>query len=198
MRKRELYYAIQKSLKKSGLRYHWLYKSFHHLYEQNKLSHFQIFDMHWFKGAQEIVDYVDELHTKMTSKQDFLKMADLLALKVAPYHSKKKIAEQVKAHTRWRSASFQLEAMNKREKRQQELEPLFHQLLQYGYAAKQLPEQINGDTWEVKVEETNGEHTFLLLIREMDAILLLAADQQEIGKIEGMNHLFWTRFQDIS
>jgi hypothetical protein len=149
MRVRDLVRAIDLAFEEVGQKDDWLHRSFHSLYELGQLAHFQIFEINWFRGAQDIVDLVDQLHSAVTSKEDFVAMAELLGMDLPNRISKKELAKMVKAHKSWKLKAYELENRKKLERRKAALQPLFLHLASLGYHTEALPRQVSFGRWMV-------------------------------------------------
>lgn len=156
MRIRELVRAIDLAFEEAGQKDEWIHRSFHSLYELNQLVHFQIFDINWFNGANKIVDLVDQLHSATTSKEDFLVMAEMLAIKLPTRITKKELVEKVKANHKWKLKAFELENRKKLEMRKATLQPLFIHLDSLGYRTDNLPRMVSLRRWMIDALNPDG------------------------------------------
>ena len=102
------------------------------------------------------MDLVDQLHTAMTSKDDFIAMAEMLYIEVPSRITKKELAKRVKAHKSWRLKAFELENRKKLEDRKQSLQPLFLHLASLGYQTEALPRQVSFGRWMVDCTNPAG------------------------------------------
>lgn len=163
MRKRELLREIELAFEEAGQTDEWLHRSFRSLYELNQLSHFQIFELNWFNGAAKILVLVDELHSAMTSKEDFLEMAEMLGIDLPSRISKKELATVVKENRSWRVKAFDLENRKKWYNRKLSLQPLFDHLASLGYKTDSLPKQVDFRRWMVDCMNRRGDKETLYL-----------------------------------
>lgn len=87
----------------------WIYEEYKDLLSREQLPRFQIADMQWFKGAGTILELVDQLHTKVTSKNEFIELAEKLNIEINPAAKKEIIAELVKSNQDWRIKAFEMD-----------------------------------------------------------------------------------------
>lgn len=194
MRVRDLVRAIDLAFEEAGQKDDWLHRSFHSLYELEQLAHFQIFEINWFKGAQDILNLVDQLHSAVTSKEDFVAMAEMLEFNLPSRMSKKELAKRVKAHKSWRLKAFELENRKKLEMRKQTLQPLFLHLAALGYQTEELPRQVNFGRWMVACADLNGAaETIYLNENESGDLVFIQSDKHDFIDIFKMDkNLFVT------
>ncbi|PGQ88157.1 hypothetical protein [Priestia megaterium] len=195
MAKEELLRDIDVAFEEAGEKESWLYDSYRNLYRLNQLSHFQIFELNWFPGAARILNLIDQLHTIVTSKEEFLSIAKLLNLTLDPSLDKAEIAQQVKKHQSWRAKSFDLDAMKKIDLRKQQLKPLYDELSKWGYKTKLLPKQMEFKKWILDATNREGE-TETIYLNESDegnyvlvqstTDLICVLDAVESGLIESI------------
>lgn len=163
MRIRELVRAIDLAFEEAGQQDEWIHRSFHSLYELEQLAHFQIFEMNWFNGAQQIVDLVDQLHSATTSKEDFITMAELLNIPLPSRYTKKTLVHMVKSNRSWRLKAFELENRKKLESRKQTLQPLFIHLASLGYRTDKLPRMVSLHRWMIDALNREGVNETIYL-----------------------------------
>ena len=181
MAKQQLLDEIAEAFQDAGQYDGWLYESFQNLFRLKQLSHFQIFEINWFPGAARILELVDQLHTIETSKEDFLKISQLLDLQIDNSLSKEEIARQVKSHKSWKAKSFELDTIKKIDIRKQELTPLYRELRKYGYETNLLPKQVKFKRWILDAVNIEGE---------LETIYLNESDQNNYVMVQSNKNHF--------
>lgn len=194
MRVRDLVRAIDLAFEEAGQKGDWLHRSFHSLYELEQLVHFQIFEINWFIGAQDILDLVDQLHSAVTSKEDFVSMAEMLDIDLPSRISKKELVKKVKSHKSWRLKAFELENRKKLEMRRQTLQPLFLYLASLGYQTEALPRQVSFGRWMVDCTNLDGAaETIYLNENESGDLVFIQSDKHDFIDVYKMDkNLFVT------
>lgn len=189
--KRALVKEINETFEKAGKLNDWIHNEFRSLYELNQLARFQIFDLNWFPGAARIMDLVDQLHTIVTPKEDFLSIASLLHLKLHDHMSKQHIVEVVKAHRDWRTKSFEFEILKQFECSRLKLAPLYAFLAEAGFKTDQLPAQIGTNKWMLNAQDGNGNWETLYLNQSdrSDRLMIQSATGAFIGVITQAENL---------
>lgn len=195
MGKRELIREIDNTFKEAGQYDEWIYREYKSLYELGQLARFQIFDMNWFPGAAKILYLVDQLHTLMTPKEDFITMASLLNLDIDPKTSKSKIVEIVKSQKNWRTKAFELDTMKQMNSAKSRLQPLYEQLKKFGYKTDMLPRQVSFRRWMLDAENLSGTKETLYL-NESDvghSLLIQSTYNSFVGIIADADNLLVER-----
>jgi hypothetical protein len=187
----ELLQLIDSAFEEAGKKNDWLYKSYTDLRKLNKLAHFQIFKMNWFNGASRILLLIDELHTQMTSREDFISVAKLLNLEIDENESKDELARNIKKHNNWRVKFFELEQMQNLSRRKEQLKPLYDKLKQFGYMTELLPRQIKYKLWVLDVINQYGEIETIYLNESSNGKILIQSTYNDyIGILSDMNSVF--------
>ena len=183
---------IDLAFEEAGKKDDWLYTQYKNFYELNQLSHFQIFELNWFPGAAKIMKLVDQLHSLVTPKHDFIEMAKLLKLQVNSRMTKEELVEVVKSHPSWRSKSFELEKVQRFNIRKRTLKPLYDYLAKLGYKTELLPIQVSYGKWMIDATNESGvpETIYLNESPEGDAMLIQSTFNDYIGFVEGTKNLF--------
>jgi hypothetical protein len=88
---------------------HHIFREYKKLLMHHQLERFYISDLDWFKGAADLIELVDQLHTQLTPAEDFHILAEMLDLEVPETLSKEELAQLVKAHPSWKAKAFDLE-----------------------------------------------------------------------------------------
>lgn len=180
MAKEELLREIDVAFEEAGEKDSWLYRSYQNLSQLNQLSHFQIFEINWFPGAAKILNLIDQLHTIVTSKEDFLSIAKLLNLTIDPNSEKEEVVEQVKNQQSWRAKSFELDRLKRVDLRKQKLKPLYVELKKFGYHTTLLPQQTEFKRWILDVENNIGEkETIYLNESDQGNFVLVQSDKND-------------------
>ena len=196
MAKQQLLDEITEAFKDAGQYDSWLYESFQNLLRLKQLSHFQIFEINWFPGAARILELIDQLHTLETSKEDFLRISQLLNLQLDNSLSKEEIVREVKSQKSWKAKSFELDTIKKIDIRKQELAPFYKELRKYGYETNLLPKQIKFKKWIVDAVNSEGEletiylnesdHNNYVMVQSNKNHLICILDVEEIGLVKMM------------
>lgn len=88
---------------------HHIFREYKKLLMHNQLERFYISDLDWFKGAADLINLVDQLHTQLTPIEDFRILAEMLDLEVPEEVSKEELAQLVKSNPVWKVKAFDLE-----------------------------------------------------------------------------------------
>lgn len=192
MKRRELFKEIEATFREAGKMNDWIYYEFKNLYRRNQLVRFQIFEISWFSGAQKILDLVDELHTVVTDKDEFIAIANLLHLDIRPQMSKKKIVEIVKDHPSWKVKAMELENLKLLDTRKKDWQPFYEKLKQFGYSTELLPKQIGIHKWIVDATNQEGIKETLYLNEDdrSNSIWIQSTYNNVVGIIQSETELF--------
>ena len=162
VRQRELVRAINGEFERAGKKHHWLHDRFLDLYQKKQLANFRIFDINWFKGAGDIMEYVSLLHDAQTPMEDFLAMAELMSIGVDEKITKKELAAQVKARKDWRVYARKVEMWKQEQERFREWSDLYEFLRERGYVTALLPVEYDDGRWTLECLEDGVEVTLQL------------------------------------
>ncbi|MGE7305800.1 hypothetical protein AAXE64_27000 [Priestia megaterium] len=195
MNKRELMKEIDFAFERARKKDDWIYKQYKNFYELNQLSHFQIFKINWFNGAAQIMSLIDQLHTLVTSKEDFVALAKLSGIEVTSKMKKSELAELVKANPSWRSKTFELERLRRVDLRKRTLQPLYEHLSSLGYETDLLPVKVSYGKWMVDATNKSGvpETIYLNESPEGDSLLIQSTYNDFISIFTGNQELFVQR-----
>jgi hypothetical protein len=112
--KRDLRLIVNEKFAELGMNgSHHVFREYKALLFSHQLERFFISDIDWFKGAAELLELVDQLHTQLTSLEDFIKLAERLNMEVPASIDKMKLAEWVKSNPNWKVKAFELEVQRR-------------------------------------------------------------------------------------
>lgn len=166
MTRRELIRAINRDFKRYGKEHSWIHESFNSHVEKNTLAHFRITDIAWFKGASEILEKVDRLHTLMTSRKEFAALAEYMGFIVDDQMSKRALVQLVKSQKAWRLWYFEYDKEKRKKQQEEKLVPFYNYLNDKGYEPLTSPKQAENSLrlFYIKVRsyDTDKEESFFI------------------------------------
>lgn len=112
--KRDFRLIINEKLAELGLDgTHRVVKDYKNLLFYHQLERFQIADIDWFKGAADLLNLVDQLHTQMTTVEELHQLAEMLNIEVPESIGKEELAQLVKSHPDWKVKAFELDLQSR-------------------------------------------------------------------------------------